>query len=371
MSGKTSPGFIMNQIRNGVRINNNSTSYLIEDSDTNIDFDHIYNTDESTKEIINNISANLKRLNHRVTPNMPVAFLDPHLVSRYKWLGKIIIPLRKIGTRLFTKWYADVFVNQQKHLNHDIWFGINASLEVIRDQQKLIHNLQKQSSDYKNEIKDLNIKLERIEVEIEKTKMLDFDYSKFAEKFSADSQTVKNIYSQYIQYFTGCESVLDIGCGKGYFLELLKDNGINGVGIDSDPELINICSLKGFRAETNDAINYLKNVDDNSVSGIFMGHVIEHLPVNLKIEFLQLCLTKLKNKGILILETPNVSSVYVMHNLYYLDPTHEKPLLPEALKHLTAVTGFSIVNSYLSGPIDESIVSPTEYYNYSLVLKKE
>lgn len=370
MPGKITPGFIMNQIRNGVRINENN-AISKQDLDTDTEFDSIFNTDQSSKDIMTNITANLRRLDHRVTPNMPVAFLEPHLVSRFKWLGKIIIPIRKIGTRLFTKWYADVFVNQQKHLNHDIWFGINASLEIIRDQQKLIYNLQKQSNDYKLEIQELNEKFDRFEEEFIKTKTLDFDYSKFAEKFSGDAEMVKNIYSQYVQYFSDCDDVLDIGCGKGYFLELLKDNGINGIGIDSDAELINICSLKGLRAETNDAISYLKNADDSSISGIFMGHVIEHLPVNLKIEFLQLCLSKLKNKGILVLETPNVSSVYVMHNLYYLDPTHEKPLLPEALKHLAAVTGFSIVNSYLSGPIDESIVSPIQYYNYSLVLKKE
>ncbi|WP_169083615.1 class I SAM-dependent methyltransferase [Paenibacillus sp. PL91] len=371
MPGKITPGFIMNQIRNGVRKNDNNPTSSKEVFDTNTDFGHIYNTDQSSKEIMNNISNNFKRLNHRVTPNIPVAFLEPHLVSRYKWLGKIIIPLRKIGTRLFTKWYADVFVNQQKHLNHDIWFGINASLEIINDQQKLIYNLQKQTYDQNLEIQELNEKFELFEIEFKKTKTLDFDYSKFAEKFSADSKTVQDIYSQYIQYFADCEDVLDIGCGKGYFLELLKENGINGFGIDSDAELINICSLKGLRAETNDAINYLNKAEDNSLSGIFMGHVIEHLPVNMKIEFLNLCLTKLKNNGVLVLETPNASSVYVMHNLYYLDPTHEKPLLPEALKHLAVVTGFSVVNSYLSGPIDENIVSPIQYYNYSLVLKKQ
>ncbi|GJM83631.1 hypothetical protein HMSSN139_61270 [Paenibacillus sp. HMSSN-139] len=58
-----------------------------------------------------------------------------------------------------------------------------------------------------------------------------------------------------------------------------------------------------------------------------------------------------------------------MHNLYYLDPTHERPLFPEALKHLTEVSGFTVVASYLSGAINES-EKENDYYNYSLVLKK-
>ncbi len=369
MPGKITPGFIMNQIRNGVRAKDES--FISSNKPDNFDIENEMVTNENAKELINNITVNLKRLNHRITPNMPVAFLEPYLVSRFKKLGKIIIPFRKIGTRLFTKWYVDVFANQQKHFNHDVWFGVNTSIEVIRNQQKLIYNLQKESIENKVSLNKLKEEFAKLNEEVNKSKPLDFDYSKFAEKFSANAEVVKNIYSQYIQYFVNCDTVLDIGCGKGYFLELLQENGLNGIGIDSDSELVNSCLLKGLRAEATDVIKYLKNAQDNSISGIFMGHVIEHLPVNMKIEFLELCLSKLKNEGVLVLETPNTSSVYVMHNLYYLDPTHEKPLLPEALKHLAVVTGFSVVNSYLSGPIDNSTDSPIQYYNYSLILKKE
>ncbi|MFX3632172.1 MAG: class I SAM-dependent methyltransferase [Candidatus Pristimantibacillus sp.] len=378
MTDKTTPGFIMNQIRNGVRKKNNDAPLVELDSDKFLNLDIEEHSDIEINEIIKRLNANLKRLNHRITPNMPVAFLEPHLVSRYKILGKIIIPIRKLGARLFTKWYADVFTSQQKHLNHDIWYGINASLETINDQQRLISYLNnqlsyanEQVSIQKSESEVLNEKLNLLEARFMKSQTLDFNYSKFAEKFSASPEVVKSIYTQYIPHFAASDRVLDIGCGKGYFLELLQENGINGVGIDSDSKLVEICQSKGLSAINTDVIEYLNQAKDNSLGGIFMGHVIEHLPVNAKIEFLNLCLTKLSSTGILVIETPNTSSSYVMHNLYYLDPTHEKPLLPEGMKHLALVTGFSVVNSYLSGPIDESLASPIEYYNYSLILKKE
>lgn len=392
MAGKITPGFIMHQIRNGVRDGELTDTVFNQIAAIEENTEIINMDDQQTSEIKSKINANLKRLKHRVTPNMPVAFLDPHLVSRYKLLGKILVPFRKFGARLFTKWYADVFINQQKHLNNDIWFGINTSLEVINDQQQLIMSLNEklksqqqvilkmeeqfiekseQIDQRSNELIESIQYLEEFKEEFSKAQKMDFNYSKFAEKFSASSEQVKNIYSQYIHHFTHCDTVLDIGCGKGYFLEMLRDNGIKGIGIDSDEQLISICISKGLNAETNDVMNHLRNAEDNSIGGIFMGHVIEHLPVGLKIEFLKLCLAKLKSQGILIIETPNTSSPYVMHNLYYLDPTHEKPLLPEALKHLAIVTGFSVVNSYLSGSIEESIVTPIQYYNYSLILSKE
>jgi 2-polyprenyl-3-methyl-5-hydroxy-6-metoxy-1,4-benzoquinol methylase len=362
MSNKVTPGFIMNQIRNGVRVNNSISEIK--------PFEYVEDTEHGDKEIneiMNRMSTNIKRLNHRITPNMPVAFIQPHLVSRFRFIGKILVPIRRLGTRLFTKWYVDTFSNQQKHLNHDIWFGINASIEIINDQNKIISHLIKENYERLSENEDLNGKIR----DLIKNDTLDFDYSKFAERFAADPNEVKRIYAQYIQHFKDCNNVLDIGCGKGYFLELLNENNITAIGIDSDADLIETCKVKGLTAYKDDAIHYLENSADNSLDGIFMGHVIEHLPLNIKIKFLELCLAKLVTNGVLILETPNTTSSYVMHNLYYLDPTHEKPLFPEALKHICEVTGFSVVNSYLSELINEDSQAPNHYYNYSLILIKK
>ncbi|WP_282939476.1 class I SAM-dependent methyltransferase [Paenibacillus sp. RC67] len=426
MSKKITPDFIMNQIRNGVRSQKKSmeeTRLEQEIQSPILEFD-----DSEFSNIINTLQINLKRLTYRITPNMPVAFLEPHLVSRFKILGKIIIPIRRLGARLFTKWYADTFTNQQKHLNNDVWFGLNSTIEILNEQNKLIlHLINKnveidkinnnfleldinnkklvsineelqiineklqvsnnelvfynkkltstidalkiQLSEIKERtIKELETDLNSIQEMYKEQNFLDFDYSKFAERFSADRDIVQGIYEQYIPHLQECDNVLDIGCGRGYFLELLKKHNIKGIGVDSDPELVNACTEKGLIAYTDDAIKYLEGLEDSSVGGIFMAHVIEHLPAPLKIKFLKLCFKKLSQNGKLILETPNTTSPYVMHNLYYLDPTHEKPMFHETYKYIAVDIGFDVINSYLSGPIEET--DPQEYYNFSLILSK-
>ncbi|WP_222429904.1 class I SAM-dependent methyltransferase [Paenibacillus cremeus] len=399
MSSKITPAFIMNQIRNGVRAKKKTTEELKLEQQEEIQVN--FNNGELSQTIAA-LQIGLKRLQYRITPNIPVAFLEPHLVSRFKLLGKIIVPLRRLGARLFTKWYADTFVNQQKHLNKDIWFGLNSITEIANDQQKLIFHLINKNNELEAQITqltsvitdirsnhtelqqdmiskldeaaashtiNLEAKINLVMDEIKKSTFLDFDYSKFAEQFSADRETVRRIYAQYIHYFKNKNYVLDIGCGKGYFMELLRDHNIPSVGIDTDTELIKICKDKGLSAYTADALGYLEKLPNNSVGGIFTGHVIEHLPSPTKIKFLKLCFDKLTHDGVLVIETPNTSSPHVMHNLYYLDPTHEKPMFHETYKYLAADVGFAIENSYLSEPIEGT--DPQQYYNFSLILSKQ
>lgn len=396
----------MNQIRDGVRSTSaNKEQYAQNDLNESIG---IFN--ENIEKSILEIQKTYKTLNHKITPNMPVAFLEPHLTSRFKLFGKVIVPIRKFGARLFTKWYADTFINQQKHLNNILWNGINDVIKILNEQNKLIANLtntksenltklkelnkineeisqevielNKQNTEYYSQIQSLEERQEEIgdieqnvitrvtdiEKEVYAERGIVFNYSSFAERFSAHADVVKEIFSQYIKYFNDCNLVLDVGCGKGYFLELLKENNIKGVGVDSDPELVAICNNKGLKAYSEDAFKYIEALEDDSLEGIFMGHIIEHFSIPLRIKLLNLLYRKLKPNGKLIIETPNTTSPFVMHNLYYLDPTHERPLFPEALKHIALETGFSVVNSYLSSPIKE--VNLNEFYNHSLILSK-
>jgi len=348
----------------------------------------------------------------------------PILGSRFKFLGKIIIPFRKIGTRLFVKWYVDRFIGTQKYLDRVIWEHLNSVKDIIVKQSNLIVSLYTMNLDlleevdslkgqnYKTEqclqeylkelcnVKDqlkllkeenlvnnqqmlaeVNSKLENLEHDnknmrdiFNKVKenfecKLDFDYFSFSKKFGGSTETIKKIYSQYIPSFINCKRVLDLGCGTGQFLELLTENGIKAEGVDSDPNMVSICKAKGLTATTSDILEYLENIEPNSFDGMFMGHVIEHFSNEKKIKLLKKCFDKLCQGGILIIETPNISSDYVMRNLYYLDPTHEKPLHFEALQHICNEIGFITINSYLSYPIKET--NNLEFHNYSLILLKK
>ncbi|ULO08037.1 class I SAM-dependent methyltransferase [Paenibacillus sp. 19GGS1-52] len=360
---KITPASIMHQIRSGVRkqelqlSSNDKIKELMIDTIT---------LDSDLHESLHLLNSKINRLVHRVTPNMPVAFMEPRLVSRYKILNKFITPLRKFGNRLFTKWYVDTITNQQKYLNNDIWFGLNNSIEIIVEQNKLITHLvgqisglEKKTDNFQEFITEFN----------QKYTLKDFHYSDFAERFSGSGEEVKRIFTQYLQYFKITDTIIDIGCGKGYFLELLKENTFKGIGVDTDLRLIQVCKDKGLEAYVHEGGDYLFEQNDSSIDAVFFAHVIEHLTVPQKIAFLNLCYQKLVVGGVLIIETPNTTSNYVMNNLYYLDPTHEKPLFPEALKHLAEMAGFNVINSYLSEKV-ENIESEIQYYNFSLILEK-
>ncbi|MEX3620170.1 class I SAM-dependent methyltransferase [Paenibacillus glucanolyticus] len=375
---KVNPALIMHQIRSGVReqtIELNTNKYTEGDNSS-------FSIDGDYMREIQQLNIKINRLLHRVTPNMPVAFMEPRLVSRYKFLDKFVTPIRKFGNRLFTKWYVDTVSNQQKYLNNELWFGLNSSIEVITEQSKLIAQLVDRISiiDQNNQL--LSNELDKLKSEQNnlspvvmklKQKYLlndNFQYSCFAKNFTAAGEDVKRIFKQYLKYIEENEIVVDIGCGKGYFLELLSEHNLNGVGIDTDVELVEECKSKKLQAYVDEGNEYLLKQNNSSIDVVFLAHVIEHLTVPQKITFLELCYQKLKKGGKLIIETPNTTSGYVMNNLYYLDPTHERPLLPEGLKHLAQMNGFKVINSYLSEEISFTDSATKQYYNYSLILQK-
>ncbi|MBU5673844.1 class I SAM-dependent methyltransferase [Paenibacillus brevis] len=380
------PGMIMNQIRSTVRKHGGDESIPSEvEQEKNLD--QLSDGNSSYFELMKRINEDIRALSGKVPPNMPIAFQEPRLVSRFRLLGKIIVPIRKFGARLFTKWYVDPISSQQHYLNKEMWSGLNRSIEIITNltqlETKLINQvyglnnviteLKDEITRLNNDIRDLRREDEEIMTDIQlltkKYSHSAFEYSAFSKRFSAPGDAVKQIFTQYLKYIKPEHTVLDIGCGQGYFLELLNESSIKGIGVDSDPRLVSLCIEKGLTAYVEDGHSYLQKQSDESIDSIFLAHVIEHLTLSEKIEFLDLSYKKLKKEGVLILETPNTTSVYVMHNLYYLDPTHEKPLFPEALKHLAEVSGFTVVASYLSGAIIET-GKENDYYNYSLVLKK-
>ncbi|GJM83632.1 hypothetical protein HMSSN139_61280 [Paenibacillus sp. HMSSN-139] len=116
----------------------------------------------------------------------------------------------------------------------------------------------------------------------------------FPNVFSAPGDVVKQIFTQYLKYINPDHTVLDIGCGQGYFLELLKENSLKGIGVDSDPRLVSVCIEKGLEAYAEDGHSYLKKQNDESIDSIFVAHVIEHLTLSEKIEFINLCYKKVK-----------------------------------------------------------------------------
>lgn len=155
----------------------------------------------------------------------------------------------------------------------------------------------------------------------------------------ADESTVGRIQRRYVHYFTetGARSVLDVGCGRGIFLGLLADAGIDAVGVDSNAEAVAGCIRKGHtRVFVADAVNYLQQCvsKGEQFDGVFCSHVVEHMDGPEGVRLLGLLCDVVAPGGRVLVATPNVMNLWTWTRTFWADPTHVRPyprLLLEAL----------------------------------------
>jgi O-antigen chain-terminating methyltransferase len=186
----------------------------------------------------------------------------------------------------------------------------------------------------------------------------EFDYAGFEDRFRGTEDDIKERQRIYLPYFEGRENVLDVGCGRGEFLELLVEHGIKARGVDLDLDMILQCRDKHLDVVQADALTYLGTLADGSVGGIFAAQVIEHLQPRRIIELVALCQRKLAPGAVLILETPNPQCLMVFADSFYRDFSHVLPIHPETMKFLLEATGFQDVNLRFRAPVDPSLRVP-------------
>ena len=220
--------------------------------------------------------------------------------------------------------------------------------EVKEDITTLEKNMEKNSSE-----KLLNLKTSLIEEETKAlTKLkqsiqypdLNIDYTAFEDKFRGEQSLITNKLQQYLRFFHECTNVMDIGCGRGEFIELLHANGTGAFGVEVDKDMVVICKKKGLNVPYTDALSYLKEQlsreKPDEIDGIFSAQVVEHLHMDYLVEMLRLCHRILQPGKFIVLETINIKSLSTFANAMYLDPTHVTPLHPETFKFLLESVGF-------------------------------
>lgn len=169
-----------------------------------------------------------------------------------------------------------------------------------------------------------------------------FDYLAFYSKFRSPPGELKKHQSIFVRYFEGCRNVLDVGCGRGEFLELLREQGIGGRGVDADREMIDICRSHGLNVTLMDAVAYLVGLSPGSIDGVFMDDVIEHLETGHMLHLLDLIGSRLVAGSPFIVKTINPLSLATFTD-YYIDVTHVRALHPTALKYMVESAGFETI----------------------------
>ncbi len=180
-----------------------------------------------------------------------------------------------------------------------------------------------------------------------------YKYVGFEDQFLGSREVIRERLASYLPLFDGAADVLDVGCGRGEFLDLLAARGIGARGIDLNHEMAEGCRARGLDVTEADAVGYLSTLADASLGGIFAAQVVEHLQPGYLLRFLELAFHKLRPGGRLVLETLNPACWVAFFDSYLRDITHVWPLHPETLKYLVAASGFTKTAIEFRSPVPQ------------------
>lgn len=179
--------------------------------------------------------------------------------------------------------------------------------------------------------------------------MNDGFYTQFEDKHRGSRELIKSRLNVYLPFLIILKELypqgvaVDLGCGRGEWLELVASSGFTVQGVDLDSGMVDLCQSLGLPAVQADALEYLKSQADGTKSVISAFHVVEHLSFEHMMELVQQALRVLQPGGLLILETPNPENISVATNSFYFDPTHVKPIPPPLLAFVAEFASFSRV----------------------------
>ena len=148
---------------------------------------------------------------------------------------------------------------------------------------------------------------------------LDYDFLRY---IGYDPAAQREHQRTYLTFFCGCRRVVDLGCGIGDFVEMLAKQGIEAVGVDSDPTAVQHMRERGMPVVDQDVLAYLDELAPGSVDGIFASHLVEHLPYDRVLELARLAYRALSPGGVLVLATPDPRSLYAHLEMFYLHFGH-------------------------------------------------
>jgi SAM-dependent methyltransferase len=179
----------------------------------------------------------------------------------------------------------------------------------------------------------------------------DFDYPHFEDLYRGSDQEVRERQAEYLPLFEGHAPVLDVACGRGEFLALLKEKGIEARGVELDPDRLTRCREQQLDVSQADALAFLEGLADASLGGIFCAQFIEHLPAPGYIRLLRLACRKLRPGGVLVLETPDPACLATLSQSFFLDPTHAQPIPAGQLQFFMEEAGFARISIRHVSPV--------------------
>jgi len=182
------------------------------------------------------------------------------------------------------------------------------------------------------------------------------DWLRFAQVFRGSEDRIREQHRRHAAKFAGASlEILDLGCGRGEFLEAARDSGLAARGIDLSEECVAMCRAKGLNAERADAFEHLAGLLDRSLGGAFCSQVVEHLPPERVPELVSLLAAKLHPGALVAIETPNPECLAIFASHFYIDPTHTRPVPATLLRFYLEEAGFGGIEIERLEPAVESM----------------
>jgi SAM-dependent methyltransferase len=185
------------------------------------------------------------------------------------------------------------------------------------------------------------------------------DSTFFAARFSGDEAVIRRQSESFVDLFRGRTRVLDLGSGRGTFLELLHDKGIGGYGVDPDATMNETVRARGLDALTADGLSHLRSLEDGAIDGLYARHVAEHVLAGELVAMLREARRALAPGSPVVFITPNPATLTVGAHTFWLDPQHRRPIPPELFHFYLEVEGYDRVETRTSEPsetrLDEGV----------------
>ena len=230
-------------------------------------------------------------------------------------------------------------------------------VDRINSERQLIENLSQNVIQNRESVQNLQNRIEKIRVHINQLQTLldklqkrgqihdDALYVALEDRFRGSREEIKDRFKIYLPYVETVRDglVIDLGSGRGEWLELLKENAITSRGVEQNRISIAKCRERGLEIVEDDAFAHLRSLPDGSVAAVTGFHIIEHVPIDVLLTLLDEVMRVLRPGGLAIFETPNPENVLVGSNFFYLDPTHHHPLPSELMQFLLESRGFDRV----------------------------
>jgi len=272
-------------------------------------------------------------------------------LKKYKNLGKIQ-DNRGFFRKLKNLYSSMLFFILKPFINYQNAYN-QAMYDYTGQVTTHIGQLEKDISGIRRYIQKLDARLKKLEYKVLVNFPQGFDYSQFEDQFRGPEGLVKERQKIYLDYLNKSLEVLDIGCGRGEFLELLGENGFRAKGIDSSSQMVARCRAKGLDVEQAEAVSYIKQYG-GKLGNVFLSQIVEHMDYKDTYTLLKAAWEKMVHEAVILIETINPGSFYAQSRAYVIDPTHVGLVSPETLSYTFQKVGFRNLRIIYKSPVPKA-----------------